>query len=232
MTDMPRSGSWSREEVTELVRRARKGNAPAFAELVRRYRPRIYALGLHLTGSASDADDIAQEVFLRAYNALDGFEGRGEFFSWLYRIALHLALNEKRNRARRRGPAHDDPRVEYAVAVDAGGDPRRAAALRQLYARLVTALDQLTPVLRSTVVLVSLQGMSHAEAAEVLDTNAGTIAWRIHEARARLRAEMAGTQAAPPKQPPPIPADAAQPPPARQVDSGLFNLESLSRWHN
>jgi len=84
------------------------------------------------------------------------------------------------------------------------------------------------------VVLVSLQGMSHAEAAEVLDTNAGTIAWRIHEARARLRAEMAGTPAAPPKQPPPIPADAAQPgpPPVRQVDSGLFNLESLSRWYN
>src|SRR5262245_33478039 len=100
---------WSKMEVTEVVRRARTGNSNAFAELVRRYRPRIYALGLHLTGRASDADDIAQEVFLRAYRALNEFEGRGEFFSWLYRIALHLALNEKRNRARRGGPPLDDP---------------------------------------------------------------------------------------------------------------------------
>ncbi|HEV8324988.1 MAG TPA: sigma-70 family RNA polymerase sigma factor [Myxococcota bacterium] len=226
--------NWSGEEVTELVRRARTGSSRAFAELVRRYRPRIYALGLHLTGSASDADDIAQEVFLRAYNALDTFEGRGEFFSWLYRIALHLALNQKRNRARRGGPALDDPRVEFAVAVDAHGDPRRAAALRQLYRRLIGALDHLTPVLRSTVVLVALQGMSHAEAADVLDTNAGTIAWRIHEARQRLRAELSGA-----RQPPPIPADARTasapppvPPPARQADSGLFNLDSLSRWYH
>ncbi len=223
--------NWSREEVTELVRRARTGNPLAFAELVRRYRPRIYALGLHLTGSSSDADDIAQEVFLRAFNALDAFEGRGEFFSWLYRIALHLALNEKRNRARRRGAALDDPRVEFAVAVDAGGDPRRAAALRQLYAKLISALDRLSPVLRSTVVLVALQGMSHTEAAEVLGTNVGTIAWRIHEARARLRADMTSGPR-PPSRPPPIPADAVRPGPPRQTDSGLFNLDSLSRWYH
>lgn len=226
----------SKMEVTELVRRARTGNSSAFNELVKRYRPRIYALGLHLTGSASDADDIAQEVFLRAYRALGDFQGRGAFFSWLYRIALHLAFNQKRNRARRRVAPLDDPRVEFAVAVDAGGNPRRAVALRQLYRRLVGALDLLSPVLRTTVVLVALQGLSHQEAADILDTNVGTIAWRIHEARQKLRATLA--TGAMPAVPPPIPPDAARSGPpllgtagVRQPDSGLFNLESLSRFH-
>jgi RNA polymerase sigma-70 factor (ECF subfamily) len=78
------------------------------------------------------------------------------------------------------------------VAVDAYGDPRRAAELRQTYARLVAALDRLSPTLRSTVVLVSLQGLSHEEAAAVLGCPAGTVAWRIHEARNQLRAALEG----------------------------------------
>ena len=78
------------------------------------------------------------------------------------------------------------------MAVDAYGDPRRAAELRQTYARLVGALDRLSPTLRSTVVLVALQGLSHDEAAAVLGCPSGTVAWRIHEARNQLRASLDG----------------------------------------
>jgi RNA polymerase sigma-70 factor (ECF subfamily) len=173
--------------IEELVRQAKAGDRDAFATLVRRFRPRIYALALHLTGSRSDADDIAQDAFLRAYRQLGTFAGRSEFFTWLYRIAMNRALNVKRDGKRRVAVDLDDPRVQAAVAVDAYGDPRRAAELRQIYARLVSALDRLTPVLRSTVVLVALQGMSHEEAAVVLGCSVGTIGWRIHEARGRLR---------------------------------------------
>lgn len=174
--------------IEELVRRAKAGDRDAFAELVRRFRPRIYALALHLTGSRSDADDIAQDAFLRAYRQLHTFAGRSEFFTWLYRIAMNRALNTRRDGARRRTVDMDDPRVQAAVAVDAYGDPRRAAELRQTYARLVAALDRLAPQLRSTVVLVALQGLSHEEAAVVLNCSPGTIGWRIHEARGQLRA--------------------------------------------
>ena len=180
------------DKTDRLVKRAQAGDRAAFDDLVRRYRARIYALSLHLTGSRSEADDITQDVFTRAYQQLHTFAGRSEFFTWLYRIAVNRSLNARRDTARRRTSGLDDPRVQAAVAVDAYGDPRRAAELRQTYARLVAALDRLSPTLRSTVVLVSLQGLSHDEAAAVLGCPAGTVAWRIHEARNQLRASLEG----------------------------------------
>jgi RNA polymerase sigma-70 factor (ECF subfamily) len=175
-------------EVDALVARAKAGDGAAFGELVRRYRQRIYALCLHLTGSRHEADDITQDVFLRAFRKLGDFEGRSEFFTWLYRIAMNRAFNARRDAARRRVVDMDDPRVQEAVAVDAYGDPRRGAELRQLYTRLVGALDALSADLRATVVLVALQGLSHEEAAVVLNVAPGTVGWRIHEARRFLRA--------------------------------------------
>jgi RNA polymerase sigma-70 factor (ECF subfamily) len=180
------------DKTEKLVKRAQAGDRAAFDDLVRRYRARIYALTLHLTGSRSEADDITQDVFTRAYQQLGTFAGRSEFFTWLYRIAVNRALNARRDTARRRTSGLDDPRVQAAVAVDAYGDPRRAAELRQTYARLVTALDRLSPTLRSTVVLVALQGLAHDEAAAVLGCPVGTVAWRIHEARNQLRASLNG----------------------------------------
>jgi RNA polymerase sigma-70 factor, ECF subfamily len=182
----------SSDKTDRLVKRAQAGDRAAFDDLVRRYRARIYALTLHLTGSRSEADDITQDVFTRAYQQLHTFAGRSEFFTWLYRIAVNRSLNARRDTARRRTSGLDDPRVQAAVAVDANGDPRRAAELRQTYARLVGALDRLSPTLRSTVVLVALQGLSHDEAAAVLGCPAGTVAWRIHEARNQLRASLEG----------------------------------------
>jgi RNA polymerase sigma-70 factor, ECF subfamily len=171
---------------TELVERARAGDRGAFDELVRRYRGRIVALALHLSGSATDAEDITQEVFLKAFLKLGEFEGRSHFFTWVYRMAINRSLNVRRDQARRREEL-GDPRIERAVAIDAPGDPQRAAELRQTYARLLTELDRLPAEMRTSVVLVALQGLSHGEAAVVQECSPGTIAWRIHEARKRLR---------------------------------------------
>lgn len=175
-----------------LVTRAKAGDVRAFEALVRRYRPRIFALALHLTGSAHDADDIAQEVFLSAFRSLHAFQGRSEFFTWLYRMTVNKALSAFRSRKRRHESELDeDPRVELAVGVDAPGNPARAAELRQTYARLVAALDALPSQMRATVVLVALQGLSYGEAAVVQGVPEGTIAWRIHEARRRLASALA-----------------------------------------
>ena len=205
MTPAEREGA----AATLLVGRAKTGDKAAFEHLVRRYRKRIFALALHLSGSESDADDITQDVFLRAYHTLDRFEGRSEFFTWVYRMTVNRALDARRARARRsesslddggsgdgcsRRPAFGgsgDPRIERAVEADAGGDPRRAAELRQTYARVVRALDALPAGMRTTVVLVALQGLSNAEAAVVQKCSRGTIAWRLHEARARIDRELA-----------------------------------------
>jgi RNA polymerase sigma-70 factor (ECF subfamily) len=173
-----------------LVERARRGDPAAFDGLVRRFRPRIYALALHLTGSSSDADDIAQEAFVEAYRHVAHFEGRSQFFTWLYRITVNRALNTQRQRARGAGISLDDERVEAAMAVDAPSDPRLALSLRETYAQLVRALDALPAGLKSAVVLTALSGLSYEEAAVVLGTSAGAVAVRIHEARKHLRAAL------------------------------------------
>lgn len=182
-------------EAALLVARAKAGDASAFDELVRKYRPRVYSLALHLTGQASDADDITQDAFLKAYHKLPEFEGRSEFFTWIYRITLHRALNAKRDRKRRRTVPLDDPRLVAAVAVDSHGDPEHAVQLRDRYRALLEAFDELSPLLQTTVVLTALQGLSYKEAAVVLETTDGTIAWRIHEARRKMRGYLEGLEA-------------------------------------
>jgi RNA polymerase sigma-70 factor, ECF subfamily len=191
MNPAARAGSSAAEnavQAAELVARAQAGESDAFGELVRRYRPRILALALHLCGNESEAEDIAQEVFFNAYRKLPSFEGRSEFFTWVYRMAVNRSLNARRDRDRRRETTMDDPRVDLAVAIDAAGDPARAAELRQVYSLLIGVLDGLPPEMRTSVVLVVLQGLSQSEAAVVQACSPGTVAWRIHEARQRLRA--------------------------------------------
>lgn len=187
------------ETANALVAAAKSGDQRAFEALVRRYRKRIFALALHVTGSASEADDIAQEVFLKAYRALAAFEGRSEFFTWVYRITLNRAINARRDRARRGEDTLDDARLELAIAVDARSNPSRETELRQTYARLLRALDQLPVDMRTTVILVSLQGMAHGEVAIIQNVSEGTIAWRMHEARRRLNAAMAPERMARPR---------------------------------
>jgi RNA polymerase sigma-70 factor (ECF subfamily) len=201
-------------EAAELVARAKAGDTAAFDELVRKYRARVYSLALHLTGQASDADDITQDAFLKAYHKLPEFEGRSEFFTWIYRITLHRALNAKRDRKRRRTVPMDDPRLVAAVAVDAEGDPERATQLRDRYRALLEAFDQLTPLLQTTVVLTTLQGLSYKEAAVVLETTEGTIAWRIHEARRKMAAYLESLEAGP-----------ARTKRRPMTDSAIFRLE-------
>jgi RNA polymerase sigma-70 factor (ECF subfamily) len=175
---------------TALVAAAKAGDARSFEALVGRYRKRIFALALHITRSASEADDIAQDVFLKAYRALPEFEGRSQFFTWVYRMTVNRSLNVRRDRARRGENVLDDPRLELAVAVDARSNPGREAELRQTYARLLRALDALPIDMRTTVILVSLQGLSHGEVAVIQKVSEGTIAWRMHEARRRLHEAM------------------------------------------
>jgi len=175
-----------------LVAHAQRGDRRAFDELVRRYRPRIYALALHMTGSASDADDITQEVFVKAFAALGQFAGKSEFFTWLYRIALNQCFSARR-RAGKLVPT-DDTRLQLALEIDADGDPWRAIDLRRTYQQLLVAFDALPSELKTAVTLVLLQGFSHAECAVIMNCAEGTVSWRIHQARLALRKQLAGAR--------------------------------------
>jgi RNA polymerase sigma-70 factor, ECF subfamily len=173
----------------ELVTAAREGDADAFGVLVRRHQRRVYRLAVHLLKSGAEAEDVTQDTFVRAYGALDRFDGRSEPFTWIYRICVNLSLNALRSRKTRRASSPDDPRVE-ALLVDnrpAGGSPQRSSADKQLGRALLDGIDDLSDTLRTTLVLVCIDGLSHAEAGEVLGCPEGTIAWRVHEARKKLR---------------------------------------------
>jgi len=177
----------------ELVTAAREGDAEAFGLLVRRHQRRVYRLAVHLLKSGAEAEDVTQDTFVRAYGALDRFDGRSEPFTWIYRICVNLSLNALRSRKTRRASSPDDPRVE-GLLVDnrpAGGSPARSTADKQLGRALVEGIDELSDTLRTTLVLVCIDGLSHAEAGEVLGCPEGTIAWRVHEARKKLRGMLA-----------------------------------------
>jgi RNA polymerase sigma-70 factor (ECF subfamily) len=175
----------------ELVDAARGGDGEAFGTIVRRHQKRIFRLTSHLLRSAAEAEDVTQETFVRAYGALARFDGRSEPFTWIYRIAVNLSLNAIRARKTTRNSAPpDDPHVEGLLleARGAGTTPADATQDRELALALLDGLGELSETLRTTLILVGIDGLSHAEAGKILGCPEGTIAWRVHEARRKLRA--------------------------------------------
>lgn len=177
----------------DLLARARQGDTAAFGALVRLHQRRVYAAALHVTGNHSDADDVAQETFVRAFRGLASFDGRSDFFTWLYRIAVNTALN--RLRSTRRASALQTAGAAEAAQVggrpEGLGAPRLApdelAALGEQVRTTLVAMSQLSPPLRVTLVLATIEGLGHKQIADILDIPEGTVAWRVNEARRVLR---------------------------------------------
>jgi len=180
-----------------LVEKAQKGDRAAFGELVRKHQRKVYATALQMTGNHGEADDLAQETFLRAFQAIDRFDGRSEFSTWVYRIVVNLTINHLKRRGKVASVDDGDPRVAGALAAGAArSDPAGEVDLRRFYGRLAAALDALPESLRATVVLVSLQGLPHRTVAEILGCSEGTVSWRVHQARKLLK-ESLGQDIAP-----------------------------------
>jgi RNA polymerase sigma-70 factor, ECF subfamily len=192
----PTVSSDRREQDRELILRARDGDRQAFGDLVRHYQRRVYITALQLTRNHSDADDLTQETFIKAFRGLDGFDFRADFFTWLYRITVNTTLNLLNRAHRTRNVSLDDDAL-LSHAVDrllAGSeDPRKRLEARNLYGKVLEAIDTLKPELRITLVLYAIQGRSQKEIAEIVDCAEGTVAWRISEARRLLRSKLSRT---------------------------------------
>lgn len=171
-------------EDQQWLDRARSGDRAAFGVLVRQHQRRVHRLALHLTGSAGDADDVTQETFLRAYRAIHRFDGRADLFTWLYRICVNVALNLRRQ-GRRIVADIDDPRVPEPVSE--GASPAATSERAQAYRQLAQAMDSLSESLRTTMVLACVEQLPYKDIAQVLGCSEGTVAWRVHEARRKLR---------------------------------------------
>jgi RNA polymerase sigma-70 factor, ECF subfamily len=176
----------------ELVDRAREGDAQSFGQLVRRHQQRIHRLAMHLLRDRAEAEDVMQETFIRAYRALGRFDGRSEPYTWFYRIAINLSLNALRSRKSHRTTTEaDDPRLDAIISEkQSEANPPGDAERTQLYSALAQGIDELSETLRTTLVLVCIDGRSHEEASGILGAPEGTIAWRVHEARRKLKEYM------------------------------------------
>lgn len=180
------------EEADDLAR-ARGGDRAAFGALVRRYQRRVYATALHILGSHSDADDVAQETFVRAYRGIKQFDGRADFFTWLYRITVNTALNHVRSNKRVAALADaGSTEVDHGGGrPEALGVPERTPSewltLSREVQRVLETIASLSPPLRVTLVLATVEQLPHKQIAEILDIPEGTVAWRVNEARRLLR---------------------------------------------
>jgi RNA polymerase sigma-70 factor (ECF subfamily) len=180
----------------DLVRRARQGDLEAYDDLVKRYQERIYATIYHMTSNHEDANDLAQESFIKAFQALKSFKGGSTFYTWLYRIAVNKTINFLKQRKNRSHMSLDDLdfHAEHdpdLVALISDKTPRRAAGLSELQEKLNAALMKLSEPHRLVVVLHDVQGRSHDEIAEVMECNIGTVRSRLFYARQQLQGYLA-----------------------------------------
>ncbi len=172
------------------LERARRGDRDAFGRLVRRHQRRVYAAALHILGNHSDADDATQEAFVRAYRGLGSFDGRADFSTWLYRIAVNTALNALRSGGAE--AAHVGGRPE--ALGQAEPSPAQQAQDAGEVARVLEAVTQLSPALRVTLVLATIEELPHKQIAEILEIPEGTVAWRVNEARRLLKLRLSATE--------------------------------------
>jgi RNA polymerase sigma-70 factor (ECF subfamily) len=173
-------------EETDLVRAAQAGDPQAFAELLRRHRGPVYRICYGLTRSHEDADDLAQETFLRAYQALSRFRAGEPFLPWLARIAINQSYSLHRRR-KRRPETSIEPLVEAGQQWSAGDDPADEAAESEDRALLLRAFAQLGPEHQAVLVLRVEQEMSYEDISAALNVPIGTVMSRLARARADLK---------------------------------------------
>ena len=167
----------------ELVTRSQTGDPAAFEELVRQHQRMIHALTFRMTGSLADAEDLAQETFLRAYEQVGTFRGTAKFSTWLYRIAMNTCLNWRQSEARR-FQLHVQCANEIVPSHLHGENP---AAKNGASESVQAALLKLPARQRAAIVLTIYDGLNHAEAAQVLGCSETTVSWRVFAARQKLK---------------------------------------------
>ena len=170
-----------------LIARAQAGDVGAYERLSGAYADRLFMLLLRLLGDRSEAEDVAQEVMLRAWRGIGGFRGTSSYFTWLYRIAVNEANRALEKRGRRPPTVPIGP-DELRLPGPATDDPSRQAEFNELRRALAQALAELPPPLRTAIVLRDVEGLSTQEAAEIAGIGQAAFKSRLHQARLRVRA--------------------------------------------
>lgn len=167
----------------DLVLKSQSGDTTAFETLVREHQKMVHALTFRMTGSLADAEDLAQETFIRAFDQIERFNRKSKFSTWLYSIAVHACLNWRRSEARRYRAY--EKCAEETMAEQAGKEFSQPEA--DIAGDAQAALMKLPPKQRAAVVLTIYDGLSHAEAAKVLHCSETTVSWRVFSAKRKLK---------------------------------------------
>lgn len=188
-----------------LVERALEGNLAAFEQLVSRYQNKLVGFAARMLGDHDEAEDVAQEAFIKAYRALDSFRGQAQFSTWLYRIATNLCIDRARAKKRRPQQAYslDEP---LDKDEDKGGrevpdstfEPSKSVERKELRQTVRATMAEMPEKMRQVLIMCDMQGMPYEQIAQVLNCPIGTVKSRLFHARAdlarRLRPYMTGAK--------------------------------------
>ncbi len=179
-----------REAERELIRRAKQGDQEAFAALVEENQTRVYNQAFRILDSREDADDIAQEVFIKAWTSLDTFREESSFSTWLYRMTANLCTDWIRHRSRRRNAmpvcSLDDEDAHIPEPPDLTQDPQLRLEQAETGRAIQRTLAQLPDHYREALMLRELQGMQYQEIADAMGIEVGTVKSRLARGRQQM----------------------------------------------
>ncbi|HTN71230.1 MAG TPA: sigma-70 family RNA polymerase sigma factor [Methylomirabilota bacterium] len=173
-----------------LVQKCQAGDMGAFEELVSRYHQKVFMVILGLLQNRDDAMEVAQETFFRAYRKIKSFQGGSSFYTWLYRIAVNIAIDAQRRQ--KRNPLDFRETMDQVLEEqhEVGKDPFSDVHEKELRGELLTAINDLTPEHKAVIVLRTLEGLSYKDIGEILGCSEGTVMSRLHYARKKLQEKL------------------------------------------
>ena len=171
----------------ELVHKCQTGEMSAFQELVSRYHQKVYMVILGLLRNREDALEVAQETFFRAYRKINSFQGGSSFYTWIYRIAVNLAIDAQRRQKRNPLDFRESMDGLLESQDEVARDPFSDVHDKELRHKLISAINDLTPEHKAVIVLRTIEGLSYKDIGEILGCSEGTVMSRLHYARKKLQ---------------------------------------------
>jgi len=183
------------KDEASVIKECQKGNIDAFDILVDRYKERVYSLAYQMIGDHISADDVTQEVFIRAFRGLPKFRGKCSFFTWLYRITINCSYRYLRKNMSFLKKVSNE--VDPAVYLDentksklASKSPYKILEMKETMDLLSRSIDKLSVKHKTAIIMFEIQGLSIQDIAQVMNTSPGTVKSRLHHARMKLRKSM------------------------------------------
>jgi RNA polymerase sigma-70 factor (ECF subfamily) len=178
-----------------VVKQVQAGDVAAFDKLILKYRERLFGVVYNLTSNREDSADLTQDAFIKAFQSINRFQGQSSFFTWLYRIAVNTTLTHLRKHKNRSFFSLENIQEDGAASqiIDQLSDKHgadRDAQLRELQEKLNEAMQKLSIKHRTVITLFEIDGLSHAEIAEITECSEGTVRSRLHYAKQFLQAEL------------------------------------------